>query len=371
MSDPAPPSEKTADERASVLLDGLARMSTSIGRQLSAVMIDLFRPEGERLSDLERTTMRHLLDQVVGAAEDELRSRILARKDLRATVEFEASLGAPHVPIARPILDRVGLLRDPELVGALLRRTKDYALIGHLRRLGGTPEPGGLDELPSRDGEIGRAAMALLIAESRRNDRFEEPALARADLPAAVERRLVWRVAAALREYGVRQHGLDGNRLDAVIAGEAGDMLVDRESAGTLEAAAGRLADLLEEAGLAHDELLVEALFAGRPALYFALLARRASLSHDAVRELASAVEGHLVILRAAGTGREAALRLALVLHEALGGEAEEHSAAAWAEAFDALSRNEAAAAVRPWLFDSGYRAALAELAGRSDGGWQ
>ena len=65
--------------------------------------------------------------------------------------------------------------------------------------------------------------MALVIARSRRFDRFEEPVLAEAELPAELHHRLVWLVAAALRHYLVQQHGLAG--VDAAIEAAAAAVL--------------------------------------------------------------------------------------------------------------------------------------------------
>jgi hypothetical protein len=43
--------------------------------------------------------------------------------------------------------------------------------------------------------------MAVLVARSRRLDRFQEPVLARTELPAELQHRLVWTIAAARRAY--------------------------------------------------------------------------------------------------------------------------------------------------------------------------
>lgn len=365
MSDQARSSEHTADERAAALLEAVPRAAQTARERIAAAVTDLFRPESYRLSDLQRTLMTRLLGQITGAIEDDLRARLLARPDLPESEELRASLGAAHVEIARPIVERAGLLRDAGLVAVLLRRSEEYRLVGQLRKAAIGQERGLLDGLLSHaDTRVAEAAMALLIAESRRNDRFDEPVLARTDLDAELQARLTWRIAAALRDYGVRVHGLAPAGIDGAVAGAAAEALADHDPAATLEACAMRLAGLLDEAGMLTDAALAEALGGGRLALYVAMLAVRAELPFDTAWDLAIGFTGsgcHAVLLRALDLPREAAVPLVIAVEGASGGD--DADLARWIEAFAAMSAEEARAAIRPWRFDSGYRTALAELA--------
>lgn len=372
MSDRLPHGAAAADERAAALLDDVARLSRTARGRTSAALDDLFRPAEWRLGDRDRAVMAELLARILAAVEDELRSRLLARGELPDSEGFAASIGAAHVDIAMPVLERSGLLRDRGLVAALLRRSEEYRIGTRLRAAATVSEDGRLDRLlDSADERLVAAATALLIAESRRNDRFDEPVLAHSELPAPLHERLVWWVAAALRDYGVRHHGLDPGALDRALARAAAEAIASHDAETALEACALRLAGLLAEDEGLTDGLLVEALSGARLALYVAMLAVRADLAWDAAWELATDPRGagHAVLLRAIGVGREEGIRLAISMRQTAFAEpADDDPFAGVAEAWDSLSPEAAAAAVAGWRLDPGYRDALADLAAGQGG---
>ena len=163
----------------------------------------------------------------------------------RLAVRFEdhealhAALSSAHVPIALPILERAQVLRDADLGNVLVRRVEE-----HRYWKAHAPADGG-DELlfelvRDADEEVAAEAMELVIARSRRFDRFQEPDMGQVELPAELQHKLVWLVAAALRHYIVQQHHVAA--VDAVIEEAASALSPRYDEGATLEARAVRLA---------------------------------------------------------------------------------------------------------------------------------
>src|SRR6185436_511290 len=90
------------------------------------------------------------------------------------------------------------------------------------------------------DDGVSADAMELVIARSRRFDRFQEPTMGRVELPAELQHRLVWIVAAALRQYIVQHHQVGA--VDGAIEEAAGSIIAGYDEGATFEALAMRLA---------------------------------------------------------------------------------------------------------------------------------
>ncbi|QLC24366.1 DUF2336 domain-containing protein [Parasphingopyxis algicola] len=371
MSDPANSRSEAAEERISALLVAAARAAHRSGTGFT--LAELVEPERYRLSEIERVAIRRMFVGLVGGIEDEMRARLLTEPELPDKPEFAASLGAAHVAIAWPILARAGFLEDDELANILERRGKSYHIIRQLRRTGVTDENGRLDVLTQHgDRDIAAHAMKLLIAESRINERFDDPRLGRSDLPETVDHRLVWTVAAALRDYGAHVHRMDGVALDRVVTNVARRMLEDRGDEPPVDAVAMRLAEKLYDAGLIDDPLLVEALNGARPIFYAAMLAVRAGISFEIAWDMATMpdVPSHMVLLKSIGVERDVASQsLMAMLHAVLAenGKADE-VAAEWVELYDTLRPEDTEAAMRPWRLDPVYRSVVAQLAAADSG---
>lgn len=355
-----------ADRERNALLDAAALAARDARERLACAVADLFRRDDFRLSDLQRVFMTQLLGKLVGAIEQELRARLLADPELPDSLEFRASIASGRIAIALPILERADMLRDPDLVAALLRRVEEHRLGAALRAHADAGrhddrDPGG----DPGDDELAAAQTAVLIAESRRHDRFDDPAFARTDLPDAVQRWLVWRIAAALHDYAVREHQLEAARLDLALTTSVETMLAARGENETLEVAALRLCGLLASRGELGDAALAEMFSRGRLALYVAALATRADLDFETAWEMAVAPEQglHAVLLRAIGVGRGAAARLLLAMQVAHGASQAGEVAALLIEDYDALEVDAARVALRSWRLDPAYRVALVELA--------
>ncbi|SMF75796.1 DUF2336 domain-containing protein [Allosphingosinicella indica] len=345
-----PPNLGERGSDAARLLVAAARRHAAAGRQLAI-------PEALRLSEQERRIVAGLADALGRAVEDELRTALAVRAAAAGREALAAALSSAHVAIAGPLVDRSGFWRDGDLLAVLLRRVEEH----RLNRAAASAD----DPLPAliRDGdeEIATEAMAVLIARSRRLDRIEEPLVTRTELPADIQHRLVWTVAAGLRLYMTGQQALPADLADAWLAEEAANFLAHYDEGDTLDARCARLAVLLDAAGRLDDDFLIHALGGGSFALFLAAIALRARLAASDAWTILSDTDGRgaPLLLRAAGVGRHASAALLLALAR------EESALAPQLDLFDLVDPDTARAALRLWRTDPAYRAALARMLDR------
>ena len=348
------------------LLADAARAADGARARLATALVDLFLPGDARLTDQQRIIMARILGGLVTAVEDEFRRLLIDALGDAATPELAAALATARVEIAAPILERARVLRDGELVAVLLRRADEHRLALALRRSGqGRDEGAGLIDrlLAHQDAGIAAGGMALLIAESRRHDRFGEPVLARTDLPAELQHHMVWWVAAALRDYLVERHGVDPLAADRPLVTVATAMLAAYDEGDTLEGRAFDLAGRLRNVDELDDMLLVEAVSEGRLALLAAALALRAGIDGASAWEMLADTAGSrlAVLLRAIDCPRDMAG--AIMLRLTIADSRSEAELADNLDAFDLLPAEQARDALRPWRLDGDYRRAIAALA--------
>jgi uncharacterized protein (DUF2336 family) len=347
MSDHRPTKDSVDEGR---LLQAAAR------ERLSVAAADLSLPDPLRLSEWQRATVSAILAKLVRAIEDELRLTLAESPAVKAHQALHAAISSAHVDIAGPILERSGAHVDRPLVSALVRRSEEHRRFR--ARAGGE---GGLllDLISDEDEAVAEQAMAILIAQSRRFDRFSEPVAARTELPAELEHRLVWRVAAALRRYMIEQQRLPAAQADAEIVAAAERLLARYDEGDSLEARSMRLARRLHETGRLADEIAERALSQGAFTLFVAALAVRSALSFASAWEILSDPRGrgHVFLLKACGFARAPAAAVLL----GLGGS--EEAVAAAVDLFDVTDSASAEEALRLWQVNPGYREAIAEIA--------
>lgn len=343
-------------------LSDAARALDSVDSRIDRAASDLFL-DAANLSDQHRAQMAQLVRALTGAIEDELRIRVGQALADHGSPELLDALGSASQPIALPLLERTELLRDPELVAAMLRRVDEHRLAIIL----GRDSPYHVADLAQRlldlgDVELAEAVMALLIAESRRYDAFGDPALARTDLPLAPHRKLLWSVAAALRHHLIRQHAVPDAQADLLLGRAVRDMLAEHDEVDTLEARADALAALLGARALIDDKLIADALEEGWLGLFAALVAERAGIDAAGVWSMIVDPAGMMLgtVLRAIECGREAAVTMLWRIGTAEG--IDEEILIERADAFDALDRRDAAEAVLIWRLDPNYRRAVIEI---------
>jgi hypothetical protein len=340
MADPGPTRREGRSDAARLLL-------AAARERFAVAATDLLLPDRARLTEWQRLTAANLLTRLVRSIEDELRARLAVR--FEGHDALHAALSSAHVPIALPILDRAQALRDAELTTILVRRVEE-----HRFWTGRVPAEGDeylFELVRDRDPEIAAEAMELVIARSRRFDRFQEPVMGQAELPAELQHRLVWIVAAALRHYVVQQHQV--GQVDAAVEEAATGLIAGYDEGESLESRALRLARLLQQGDRLGGPALVRSLSDGMLPLFIAGLAALCALDQAAVWEVLSDPRGRgpALLLRAADLERDeaAAILLALNARGPLLSGAEGDATAAQLELFDTVDLAAAQEVLRLW----------------------
>jgi hypothetical protein len=332
---------------AGILLARAAAAERRAGQRLRTIAFDLTARDADRLDDEARASLRAMLARLIAAVAADLGH--YARRLLPSTAE------AGRDDLADRLI-RAGLLDDPLLAELTLRATE--MRIGTNLAIEQPGEPGRAGLLPrlanSPDRLAAAAAGALMAAEARRLG--DGPEAGRDDLPADLQHRLVWWVAAALRPASASA------ALDGALADAAQRVLAAHDEGARVEAAAERLAMALADAPDIAD--LIEAALADRrPALVAALVAHELGIDLAVARTMLVEPEGDrlLLALRALDLPHGTIARIAVALAEA----DRRRDVAGVADALDAvtsLSREEARAALATFRLPPDFRAALAAL---------
>jgi hypothetical protein len=353
-----------------------ARLLLAAARErFSVAASDLLLPERSRLTEWQRLTAWALLASLVRTIEDSLRLALSSR--FPAHEAARAALSSSHVAIAHPILERAQALKDPDLFTLLVRRVEEHRFWKAQAGAGAHGEELIPELVRDPDQQLAGEAMDFLIARSRRFDRFQDPVLGRTELPAEVQHRLTWQIAAALRHYLVQRHAIPSGEVDAAIEEGANAALHDYDEGDGLEARAVRLARRMHRSARLEGPVLARILDDGNLPLFVAGAAVHCGLDHVAAWEILSDPRGRgpALLLRAAGLARSDAARILLVLNGKgrLFSGPEGDAAVAQIELFDATGRSAAFEVLRLWQADPAYRAAVARLSTRAralaDGG--
>ncbi|HEX8382318.1 MAG TPA: DUF2336 domain-containing protein [Sphingomonas sp.] len=331
-------------------------------RRLHHAIGDLFLPEAARLDERTRATIHHLLAGIVAGAEAEMRrhaARLLtARGAIRAA---ETLLGGPPV-LAR--LTDAGLLRDPELMEELIARVELDLLFDALPPSVATPDRASLlvRWADAPDGVVADASLALMAADNRRRGASAGTGPIRNELPAELHQRLLWWVAAALRDQATESDGMAER--DRALADATLRSLGAHDEGDRSEAVAARLANAVDAQAGELGPLLVEAVADRRAALFVALLARAGGIDQEQVRHLTVDPRGDLLILllHAVGVERDRIARIGVALAGADSRRDLDRLADAidWAVAHDP---RQARAALAPLALNRDFRAAVRLLA--------
>ncbi len=346
-----------------------ARLLHAATRERVAVALaDLFVPDSLGLSEQHRASMGALLARLVRSIEDDLRTSLAISFDQSHYPAVHGALTSVRVELVLPILASSEALKDPDLIALLLRRVEEHRL--YLAAQARQRKEGRelLAELVrSRDETVSRAAMALLIGQSRRLDRFREPVIVSPELPAEIEHRLVWTVAAALRVYLITRQQIDPAEADAELAAAAASRLSSYDEGEGLEARSTQLAQRLDQLGRLDNDMVVRALDDGLLPLFLAMLATRCRLSLDAVWEVLSDPRGNgaAFLLKSAALPREQAGPLLLSLAHGVPGANPDDTVVRQLEAFDTMTEDEARDAISLWKVDSAYRTAVGRVSSR------
>lgn len=281
----------------------------------AAAIDDYLLPPAARLDERDRAAIDATLARCTGAVERAIlnyAARILRDRPDAALAD---ALVAPAPPAALRLRDST-LVRDADFMREIIGRSRlavlaaalplgpqDQARPSLLPRLGDDPDPA-----------VAAAARAMLAVADRLAP-FDEAADSGTGLPAELHHRLTWWVAAVIRE----RTAVPGEALDTILAEAALRSLGDHDEGERPEAAATRLAALLNTRAL--PSLLVEALGDRQLQLFVALLARGTEVSHEDARDAALDPAGDRLwtMLRALDCPREDIARIGLALGQADG----------------------------------------------------
>jgi hypothetical protein len=341
----------------------LARAAAAPGRaqrRLAAAIDDFFIPDDARLDDRMHATLAATLAALVETVERDIRrqtARLLAgaaRNDL-----------AEKVTKGGLVLDRLvdaGLMRDVDLLRELIGRGRQDLLADMLPVA--APDEAGTPSLLARlsgsgDGAVASAALALMATDSRRRGFLDTNRLSQTELTAELHHRLVWWVAAAIRE---QQGNADSDRAIAEAAMRA---LANHDEGDRVESVAMRLAGAIDAQSPELPALLTHALGERQVALFIALVARALGVDYPTARDLV--VDGTSdrlwLALRAIELDRPTIARIGLALCEA-DPAADVETFADKLDAIVAVTPDEARSALATLRLHPDFRAALAALGG-------
>jgi hypothetical protein len=314
--------------------------------RLPMVRLDFFLDPAARLTEQERALMTAMMADLVATIAD----------------EFTAMLAdaEPANYDSGQLFDRLwtaGLLDIPQLIGLLLRRAEEERVAAGIRSARPVGKARFLQMLVSDDDpNISAAAMALILARSRRRDRFDGPRLTFDDLPAEAAVLIVNGIAAALRADLARRIG--AAEADERLCDATRSLLSGHDEGNRLEARLFDLVHALDRSSRLDDQLIRSALEETEVSLVAEALARRARIGFDPAWEYFTGGGGRLaILLRMAGVSRDLAGEIAARAAEVVGSDAETEI-----HAFDQLE-DEEIGRKRSWLrLDPDYRAALGAL---------
>ena len=347
----------------------LARAATADSRaadSVSAAIADAFLPAEARLDDRTRIGLSMLVEAVVDVVEDELTdyaARLLTTRGQRAAAEALRGDGTGDAVVDR--LAAAGLLGHPDFAGECLARVRLELLTDALPVDAGSvaDAPSLLARLAqSSDRVVATAAAATMIGESHRRSLGEGRALSGTGLPAPLHARLVWWVAAALRERAA-DGGADTMVVDRALAEAALRNIAAHDDDDRVEAAAMRLAAAVDAQAGELPALIDEIVRDRRLTVLAAFLAHALGARYEAGREMLVDAAGDRLwlVLRALDVPREVIARLGFHLCEA----DSRRDAEAFADTLDLIASIDPATArlaIAPLGLHPDFRAAMLAL---------
>ncbi|MBO6827766.1 MAG: DUF2336 domain-containing protein [Sneathiella sp.] len=272
-------------------LIALSRNSSQASRRrLFEDMGNLFLSENERLTERERAHISDIMNKLIHDVEMTVRQTLaqeLSRNE-NAPSELITLLANDEIDVARPILVHSRVLKEPDLLVVIERRTKEH-MLAITEREDISPlvsdlliEYGDEDVMEqlirNNDAEISEEALGLLVEESKRVDSFQEPLLARHDMPPALAHKMFWWVSAALRRHIVENFKIDRNMLDRQIHDSTLALIEDDTIPEFGETHADRLAAHLEARNDLTERTLIQTLKSNQIRLFLAGLAIKSGL---------------------------------------------------------------------------------------------
>ena len=330
--------------------------------RLTGTIADFFLDADARLDDRTRLVLAQVLGAIVEAIEADIRrhaARLLAGQGL--TKAGEAMLRTRGIGVVAR-LTRAGLLRDEELMDELIARVRHDLIAASLPVEIGVPDEASLlvrlAGVPDR--VVASAASALLAAESRRRVAIEQGLAGGSELPAELHHRLVWWIAATIRN----EQQTNTRETDRAITDAAGRSLAAHDEGERADAVAMRLAGAMDARPNELAAVLVESIGDRRLSLFIAVLAHALGIAFDQARAITLDPDGDRLwlALRAIDMDRPTIAKIGLALSEA----DPRRDIEAFADALDdivSVGVEDARASVAPLALNRDFRLALRALA--------
>lgn len=352
--------------------------SAQARRRLMENITDLFISDDGRLSEHERALMQDILGKLIGSVETDLR-RELSESLVKTGIdlpELARMLANDEIEIARPLLEESKLLRNEDLVDIVRMRTDEHRISIAVREEVSEDVADALVEygnedvietlLRNADAAISERAMAYVVAESRRVDRFQEPLVLREDLPPELAYRMYWWVSAALRKQIVTEFEVDPSVLDQALHRAAKNVLVDQQKGGGVYVQAQRLVRRMAETGDLTVQFLVNSLRQRKIAVFVAGLAELGNVDFRTAWRIFSDSGGEslAILARAIGIDRNQFTSIFLLIAQAREGQSVRSPSVLKRilELFDSVTVENARGALQYWQRDSAYQIAVEEL---------
>ncbi|MFC3051378.1 DUF2336 domain-containing protein [Kordiimonas pumila] len=357
----------------------LAKEKSSDARsRLVENITDLFLSDDGRLSEHERALMSDILGKLVSQVEVEIRKELahtLANSDIELA-EIAKFLASDEIEIARPLLERSNLLKDPELIEIIRMRTDEHRMVIAMRDEVSEQVSNALVEygsedviealLNNHDSNLSKRAMEYLVAESRRVDRFQEPLLNRTDLPGDLAFRMYWWVSAALRKKILTEYNVDPIVFETAVKRAARTAMVEQMDDQSAYIRAQKLVRRMLENGELSVQFLLTALRQQRIAVFVAGMAELSGVSFRVSWRIFSdkGGESFAVLAKAVGIDRSQFTNIYLLVVQAREGGSVKAPGVLKEilELFDSTSEENAKGALQVWQRDYAYQEAIEEL---------
>ena len=357
----------------------LAHDKSEAGRRtLVENIADLFlTPEG-RLNDHERALMSDILCKLIETIEASVRAHLaesLATID-EVPPDLINLLARDDIEIARPILESSQVLKDPDLIEIVRRRTKEHRVSIAMRESVSADVSDALIQygdhdvietlLHNQDAELSERAMEYLVTESRRVDRFQEPLVQYHDLPPELAHRMFWWVSAALRRYILLNYKADELALDEALESSARNLMVEHNAAEGVNSRAQRLVHRLLQSGDLSPAFLIQSLRQNRLPVFVAGVAELAAISNRIVWRIFTDEGGEslAVLCKAIGIERADFTTIFLLVDQANTKRAPLKPGILKANLglYDKIDSESAKAVLRYWQRDPEYSTAIRDV---------
>ncbi|MHA1536777.1 MAG: DUF2336 domain-containing protein [Alphaproteobacteria bacterium] len=362
-------------------LEALARRHNADGRRVILENVaDLFLSSEGRLSERESALMTDILHKLVTDVEMTVRRNLaerLAEID-EAPHDLVVALANDDIEVAKPVLLKSGVLRDADLIQIVKNRTQEHLLQVARRE---ALQEGVTDALVDRgeddvieallvnkDASISRQALSYIVERSKRVDRFQEPLVARADLPPDLAHKMFWWVSAALRDHILHNSSLDPGMIDALIQETTQSAIDDLEPLQPGHTVAQNLVRGLANRGALTTEFIMRTLDDGEICLFTAALAERGRLDFDVAERIVLDAGGEplAVLCRAVGLDRKQFINAYLMSRTTRGNFLGATVSPESARLFETLTEHSAMAALQYWRQDEGFQRARTAIADTS-----